>query len=270
VAGYLERSIEGRVAVVTGAASGIGRATAILMAEQGASVAIFDLQRESVMAVADEITSEGGTARGWVVDVTDSAAAASAVSEVSSTLGPISILVNCAGMALICPIESEKYEAAWDRALAVHLTGTMRMIRLCLGDLVRSGAGRVVNVSSTEGHGGTAGTSPYSVAKHGVIGLTRSFAVELAPRGVLVNCVSPGPIHTGVTSRIPEKDKTRFAQRYVPVGRYGEPREVAHMILSLCLPASSYVTGAVLPVDGGMLAQLQPPAIRNSSPTVGQ
>jgi 3-oxoacyl-[acyl-carrier protein] reductase len=259
-----ERSIAEKVAVVTGGASGIGRATAILMAEQGASVALFDIERESVTDAADEIVSLGGKARGWVADVTDSAGAAAAISEASSLFGPIDILVNCAGMAVICPIESENYEAAWNRALAVHLTGTMQMIRLCLDDLVRSGAGRVVNVSSTEGHGGTAGTSPYSVAKHGVIGLTRSFAVELAPRGVLVNCVSPGPIHTGVTSRIPENDKARFAQRYVPVGRYGEPREVAHMILSLCLPASSYVTGAVLPIDGGMLAQLQPSAIRKS------
>jgi 3-oxoacyl-[acyl-carrier protein] reductase len=259
-----ERSIAGKVAVVTGAASGIGRATAALMAEHGATVALFDLERKAVTAAADEIVGAGGKAKGWVVDVTDSEGAAISISEVSSMLGPIDILVNCAGMAVICPIDSEKYEAAWNRAIAVHLTGTMQMIRLCLNDLASSGAGRVVNVASTEGYGGTAGTSPYSVAKHGVIGLTHSFAVELAPRGVLVNCVSPGPIHTGVTSGIPGEHKARFAERYVPLARYGEPREVAHMILSLCLPACSYVTGAVLPIDGGMLVQLQPSAIRKS------
>jgi 3-oxoacyl-[acyl-carrier protein] reductase len=124
-----------------------------------------------------------------------------------------------------------------------------------VGDLARNGDGRVVNIASTEGLGATAFMSPYTASKHGVIGLTRSLAVELAPRGVTVNAICPGPIHTGMTAVIPDEAKQKFARRRVPMRRYGEPEEVAHMVLSLVLPAASYVTGAVIPVDGGLTVQ---------------
>ena len=128
-------------------------------------------------------------------------------------------------------------------------------MRACLPDLVRDGEGRVVNIASTEGLGATAYMSPYTASKHGVIGLTRALAVELAPRGVTVNAVCPGPIRTGMTAGIPEEDKQKFARRRVPMRRYGEPIEVAQMVLSLVLPAASYITGAVVPVDGGLTMQ---------------
>jgi len=129
------------------------------------------------------------------------------------------------------------------------------MIRACLAHLVRNGDGRVVNIASTEGLGATAFLSPYTASKHGVIGLTRSLAVELGPLGVTVNCVCPGPIRTAMTASIPEEAKARFARRRVPLRRYGEPEEVAHAVLGLVLPAMSYVTGAVLVADGGLTAQ---------------
>jgi len=113
--------------------------------------------------------------------------------------------------------------------------------------------GRVVNIASTEGWGATAGASPYTAAKHGVIGLTRSMAVELGPRGVNVNCVCPGPIRTAMTAPIPDEAKEKFARRRVALKRYGEPEEVAHATLSLSLPAASFINGAALVVDGGML-----------------
>jgi 3-oxoacyl-[acyl-carrier protein] reductase len=112
-----------------------------------------------------------------------------------------------------------------------------------------------VNVASTEGLGATAYLSPYTASKHGVIGLTRSLAVELGPAGVTVNCICPGPIHTGMTAAIPDEAKAKFARRRVPMRRYGDPEEVAHMTLSLVLPAASYITGAVLVVDGGLTIQ---------------
>ena len=128
-------------------------------------------------------------------------------------------------------------------------------MRAALPHLEASDAARVVNIASTEGLGATPGISPYTAAKHGVIGLTRSLAVELGKRGVNVNCICPGPIHTGLTREIPDDHKTKFARRRVPLRRYGDPEEVAHGTLSLVLPAASYINGAVLVVDGGMTAQ---------------
>src|SRR5690606_7997582 len=136
-----------------------------------------------------------------------------------------------------------------------NLTAYTTFVRACLPHLRREGAGRIVNVASTEGLGATAYISPYTASKHGVIGLTRALAVELGRTGVTVNCICPGPIRTGMTAGIPDDAKEKFARRRVPMRRYGDPEEVAHMTLSLVLPAASYVTGAVLAVDGGLTVQ---------------
>jgi len=251
----LERTVAGRVAVVTGAASGMGRATAHLLADEGAAVAVIDRSSDGAEAVAGEISAAGGTASAWALDVADAAAVRGAIDEVTARLGPPDILVNNAGVSLPAPVDVDGYEAAWDTTLAVNLTAHTTLIRACLPHLRRHGQGRIVNVASTEGLGATAHLSPYTASKHGVIGLTRSLAVELGPAGVTVNCICPGPIHTGMTAAIPDEAKVRFARRRVPMRRYGDPEEVAHMTLSLALPASSYVNGAVIPVDGGLLVQ---------------
>jgi 3-oxoacyl-[acyl-carrier protein] reductase len=159
--------------------------------------------------------------------------------------------VCCAGVSVPAPFGDE---AAWERTLGVNLTGMMRVIRECLPHLERCGEGRVVNIASTEGLGATPMLSAYTASKHAVIGLTRGLAVEVALRGITVNAVCPGPIRTGMTAPIPEEAKQKWARRKVPLKRYGEPEEVAHAILSLVLPASSYVTGTYLLVDGGMMA----------------
>jgi 3-oxoacyl-[acyl-carrier protein] reductase len=251
----LDRSVAGRVAIVTGAASGMGRATAHLLADEGASVAAIDRAPGGVEAVAREITAAGGTALAWALDVTDAAAVLAAVEEVAARLGPPDILVNNAGVSLPAPIGMDGYEQAWETTLAVNLTAHATFVRACLPHLQRHGQGRIVNVASTEGLGATAHISPYTASKHGVIGLTRALAVELGATGVTVNCICPGPIRTGMTAAIPEEAKTKFARRRVPMRRYGEPEEVAHMTLSLVLPAASYVNGAVLVVDGGLTVQ---------------
>jgi 3-oxoacyl-[acyl-carrier protein] reductase len=188
-------------------------------------------------------------------DLSDPDAIDRAVTTARSELGPVDILVNNAGVSIPANIESDTYDQAWATTLAVNLTAYALTIRACVGDLARNGDGRVVNIASTEGLGATAFMSPYTASKHGVIGLTRSLAVELAPRGVTVNAICPGPIHTGMTAVIPDEAKQKFARRRVPMRRYGEPEEVAHMVLSLVLPAASYVTGAVIPVDGGLTVQ---------------
>jgi 3-oxoacyl-[acyl-carrier protein] reductase len=155
------------------------------------------------------------------------------------------------------PVEltDDGWEDAWALTFEVNLTAQARLIRACHDDLVRNGEGRVVNIASTEGLGATKGMSPYTASKTGVVGLTRSLALEYGDRGVTVNCICPGPIRTGMTAAIPDTAKDKFARRRVPLRRYGDPEEVAQVTLSLVLPASSYLNGAVIPVDGGMMAQ---------------
>ena len=249
------RSIAGRVAVVTGAASGMGRATAALFAAEGARVAVVDRTEDSAAAVVAELEAAGGVAVAVGADLGEPGAAAAAVEAARSALGPIDILVNNAGISLPAAIDDAGYGEAWEATMAVNLTACTATIRAALPDLRRDGAGRIVNVASTEGLGATAYLSPYTASKHGVIGLTRALAVELGPTGVTVNCICPGPIHTGMTAAIPDEAKRKFARRRVPMRRYGDPEEVAHITLSVVLPAASFLTGAVIPVDGGLTVQ---------------
>jgi 3-oxoacyl-[acyl-carrier protein] reductase len=241
--------------LVTGAASGMGRAIAQLFADEGAKVAVTDVSAAGVDAVVDEITTAGGTAAGWALDVTDATAIASVVGEVVARLGPVDILVNDAGVSIPTEIGGDGFDDAWATTLAVNLTAYARTVRACLPSLVRNRSGRIVNIASTEALGATPFLSPYTASKHGVVGLTRSLACELGPQGVTVNCVCPGPIHTGMTAPIPDDAKEKFARRRVPLRRYGDPEEVAHMVLSLALPAASFVNGAVVTVDGGLSAK---------------
>jgi 3-oxoacyl-[acyl-carrier protein] reductase len=250
----LSRSIEGSVALVTGAASGMGRATAHLFADEGARVAVVDRAEDGATAVADEITNVGGEAQAWGCDVADPEAIRALVADVVGRFGGIDILVNNAGVSLPAGAETpdDAFEPAWERTLAVNLTAQVRLARACLPHLRASAAPRIVNIASTEALVATAGIAAYTASKHGVVGLTRSLASELGRHGVTVNCICPGPIRTGMTALIPEEMKAEYARRRVPLRRYGEPEEVAHATLSLVLPASSFVNGAVLAVDGGM------------------
>jgi 3-oxoacyl-[acyl-carrier protein] reductase len=246
------RSVAGRVAVVTGAASGMGRAVARLLGAEGARVATLDRNGDGAAKVADAISLAGGIAYARTLDVADAEEIRAAVEDVAGRLGPVGILVNNAGVSLPAPIDGDDFEAAWDLTLAVNLTGYVRMVRACLPHLLAAGNGRIVNIASTEGLGATPYISPYTASKHGVVGLTRSLATELGSRGITVNCICPGPINTGMTAPIPDDAKQKFARRRVPLRRYGEPEEVAQMVLNLVLPASSFVNGAVIPVDGGL------------------
>ena len=251
----LSRSIAGRTALVTGAASGMGRATAHLFADEGARVAVVDRDEAGVARVAEQIEKAGGSAASYALDVSDTAKLGDLVRDVRERLGPIDILINNAGIVAGGPIDAADYAAQWDRALAINLSAQVHLIRACLPDLARNGDGRIVNIASTEGLGASAFTSPYTASKHGVVGLTRALAVELGAKGVTVNCICPGPIHTGMTQVIPEDAKAKFARRRVPLRRYGDPEEVAQITLSLVLPAASFLNGAIIPVDGGLIAQ---------------
>jgi 3-oxoacyl-[acyl-carrier protein] reductase len=249
----LSRSVAGRVAIVTGAASGMGRATALLLASEGANVAVTDLD----LAACETVAAEAGpNARAFALDVGDGEAIRRTVAAIAEHFGGIDILINNAGVSSFCPLDAEdEYEAIWHRAIAVMLTAHQRMVRAALPWLRQSDAARIVNIASTEGLGATPGDTPYVAAKTGVTGLTRGLAVDLGKEGITVNCICPGPIHTGMTDKVPDADKTVFANRRTALRRYGEPEEVAHMTLSLVLPAASYITGAVIPVDGGLTAR---------------
>jgi 3-oxoacyl-[acyl-carrier protein] reductase len=228
---------EQRVAIVTGGASGMGRATAELLRERGVTVEIFDIQGD-----------------GTAVDVSDEAAVNGAVADVHDRHGRIDILVNCAGVGVGGAPDAPDYVQAWERAMAVNLTGLMYVCRASIPYLVASGAGRIVNIASTEALAAAKRTGPYAVSKHGVVGYTRTLAVDLGRRGVTTNCVCPGPILTAMTEPIPDDQRTAFARRSTPVGRYGTAEEVAYVIVALTDVAASYINGAVIPVDGGMTA----------------
>jgi 3-oxoacyl-[acyl-carrier protein] reductase len=251
----LSRSVKGLTVLVTGAASGMGRATARVFADEGANVAVTDVTADGAASVAGEIASNGGTAKGWALDVGDRGAIDRVVNAVAAHFGGLDIIVNNAGISVRAAIDDPSYEDAWAKAIAVMLTAHPRIIRAALPHLRKSKCPRIVNIASTEALGATGLHSPYSAAKGGVTSLTRSLAVELGREGITVNCICPGPIRTAITDRIPEDHKTIYAKRRTALGRYGEAEEVAHMTLSLCLPAASFLTGAVIPVDGGLMAR---------------
>ncbi len=256
----LSRSLDSRVAIVTGAGSGMGRATAHLLADEGARVAVVDVNPEAVAAVTAELVGAGYRAEGYVVDLADAAQIQALVPKVRAALGPVDILINNAGVSVPVALTDAAWEDAWILTMDVNLTAQARLVRACHDDLVRPelaavGGGRIVNIASTEGLGATKGMSPYTASKTAVIGLTRSLALEYGETGVTVNCICPGPIRTGMTAEIPDEAKARFARRRVPKRRYGDPEEVAQITVSLVLPAASYLNGAIVPVDGGMLAQ---------------
>ena len=248
----LSRSIAGKVAVVTGAASGMGRATAALFADEGAKVAALDIDGAALDAAVGEIAAAGYPVQGWTLDVADAAAIGRVIPAVAEHFGGIDIVINNAGIGAGGPVDADDYEERWRRALDVLVTAHVRIVRAALPHLRQSDGGRIVNIASTEGLGATKYASPYTAAKTAVIGLTRSLAVELGAENITVNCICPGPVRTGMTEAIPEENKREFARRRVALKRYAEPEEVAHATLSLALPAARYVTGVALPVDGGL------------------
>lgn len=252
----LSRSIDGSVAVVTGAASGMGRATAHLLSDEGARVVVADLGEDRVGAVVAEIQGAHGVAAalGVVTDVADPEQLRALVDATIEWADRLDIVVNNAGVSMVNSAfqAEDEFEANWAKTLDINLTSHARLIRLALPHLSASGAGRIVNIASTEAIVTTAGLAAYAATKAGVVGLTKSFAVELGRHGVTVNCICPGPIDTAMTSEIDAESKATYARRRVPLRRYGVPEEVAHMTLNLCLPASNFVNGAAIPVDGGM------------------
>ena len=245
----------GKVALVTGGGSGIGRATSLLLAERGASVLVADIAADHAAAVAKEISDKGGQASSYAVDVTDPDAVEAMVAAAVERHGGLDVAVNNAGTSgTFAPIAEQPLDA-WRKVVDLNLSGVFYCMRAEIPRLLDRGGGAIVNTSSGAGLMGFAGLSAYVASKHGVVGLTRGGALEYAKQGIRVNCVCPGTVRTPMLEAFTGDEATLQAMgRAMPVGRLATSEEIAEAIVWLASPAASYVTGHALAVDGGAAA----------------
>jgi 2-hydroxycyclohexanecarboxyl-CoA dehydrogenase len=243
-----------RIALVTGAAQGIGRAIALELAGAGCAVAVADLQPGAAAAVAEEIGAAGGRAAGVELDVTDAGSVAAGVARAEADLGPVDIVVNNAGWDELRPF-LETDEAFWSRVIEVNFTGGLRVTHAVLPGMVERGWGRVVNIGSDAGRVGSSLESVYSGAKGGVIAFTKTIAREVARSGVTANVVCPGPTRTPLLESMTAEGGERLVDaltRAVPMRRLAEPEDIAAAVGFLASERAGYVTGQTLSVSGGL------------------
>jgi 2-hydroxycyclohexanecarboxyl-CoA dehydrogenase len=243
-----------RVAVVTGGASGIGRAIALAMAREGARVAVLDLNDAGAVAVAAEIVTASGDARPWQVDVSDPARVDLVVGEVVSGWGTVHVLVNCAGWDQPRPFV-ETTPDFWDRILAINLKGPIACTRAVLPAMIAQKYGKIVTIASDAGRVGSTGEAVYSAAKGGLIAFTKTIARETARHRINVNCVCPGPSDTPLFQKEFAAASPRLAEsltRVIPWGRLGVPDDVAPAVVFLASDEAGFITGQTLSVSGGL------------------
>src|SRR5215467_9524452 len=251
--------VEGKVALVTGGASGIGRATALTFTREGAKLAVADLNEDGGQQTVHMITENGGEATFVQVNVTSASAVEAMISKTVETYGRLDCAHNNAGVTQRAyPPTAEFPEDEWHRVLAVNLTGVWLCMKYELPQMLQQGRGAIVNTASVAGLVGlpSVSASAYVASKHGVVGLTKTAALEYAQQGIRVNCVCPGYIQTPMTAAMMQ-DPARMARIIArePMGRVGTPEEIAEAVVWLCSDAASFVTGHTMTVDGGYVAQ---------------
>jgi 2-hydroxycyclohexanecarboxyl-CoA dehydrogenase len=243
-------SFKDKIAVVTGAASGIGQATADALAAQGASVIVADINREKGEEAAAAIRQKGGRAAFFRVDMTDESSIAEFADAAQAKFGPIDIVVNGAGWGQTQPFWESTDEFS-EKVIALNFVGPMKLVKALLPKMIERGSGKIVNIASDAGRVGSLGETIYSGAKGGLIAFTKSLARETARYNINVNCVCPGPTETPLLFAVPEKHLEAF-KKAIPFRRFGKPSEVAAAVVFFASEGASYITGQVLSVSGGL------------------
>ena len=243
-------TLSNRIALVTGASQGIGRAVALELARKGAQVALAARNIEKLSAVEAEIVAAGGTAQAFALDVASEDSIKECAKAVIAHFGKVEILVNNAGITRDM-LSMRMKRADWDNVLTTNLTGAFLLTQAVMSSMVKNRWGRIINITSVVGQTGQAGQANYAASKAGLIGMTKSLARELASRTITVNAVAPGYIETAMTAVLTEEQKKMNAQ-YIPLGRVGTDSEVAHAVAFLASEEASYITGHTLDVNGGM------------------
>lgn len=243
-------TLQGQLAIVTGASRGIGRAIAIALAREGAIVVGTATSPTGAQAISDELSAQSPSSRGEVLDVTDAVSCEALVERLQSEFGAPAVLVNNAGITrdnLAMRMKDED----WSAVLDTNLSAVFRMSRLVMRPMMKARYGRIINITSVVGSSGNAGQANYAAAKAGVAGMTRALARELGSRAITVNCVAPGFIDTDMTRALNE-EQTKALHQQIPLGRFGEPEDVAAAVVFLASRQAGYITGVTLHVNGGM------------------
>ncbi|AXL51579.1 3-oxoacyl-ACP reductase FabG [Paraburkholderia madseniana] len=246
----MEKTLDKQIAIVTGASRGIGRAIAMELARQGATVIGTATSESGAAAISEAFNAAGVSGRGAVLNVNDAAAAEALIDGTVKEFGALHVLVNNAGITQD-QLAMRMKDDDWDAVIDTNLKSVFRLSRAVLRPMMKAKGGRIINITSVVGSAGNPGQVNYAAAKAGVAGMTRALAREIGSRGITVNCVAPGFIDTDMTKTLPEEQQTALKTQ-IPLGRLGSPDDIAHAVAFLASPQAGYITGTTLHVNGGM------------------